>query len=89
MAYKKALILSVQARPRLWDKSHPDLKDSRIVKPSNWQDVVEDVYATCKIAQRFFRLALNALVLSGWVVAIRPRFAHAVTARKGSRVAGA
>ena len=49
MAYKEALILSIQARPCLWDKSHPDHKDSRIVKPNNWQDVVEDVYATCKV----------------------------------------
>lgn len=35
------LIELVQQRPCLWQKSHPNYKDSRIIKKNNWIDVTE------------------------------------------------
>ena len=40
---QEVIIAAVSQRRCLWDKKHPDYKDTRNVKSNNWKDVAAEV----------------------------------------------
>lgn len=38
-SWQEIIIEAVRARPCLWDKLHPNYKDTRTIKKNNWMDV--------------------------------------------------
>ena len=69
MAYKEVLILAVQQRPILWQKSHEGHKKSTTTVRNNWEDVRNEVNEaaktnfTCKHKIIFILLLLFLLLL--------------------------